>query len=112
MSILPASLLVRLSPCLLFTILFVSAAQNASGQPLNVEAAKREGKAVVYGTVVPQIMSVLQKGFESKYSVKVDYWRADATKVIDRALTEWRAGRPGFDVVTGTRGGLILLNQE
>ncbi len=86
--------------------------RDASAQPASPEAARREGKVVIYGTIVSQIMSVIQKGFEGKYGIKVDYWRADATKVIDRALTEWRAGRPGFDVVTGTRGGLLLLKQE
>src|SRR3990167_6683960 len=57
-------------------------------------------------------MSVIQKGFEAKYGIKIEYWRADATKVADRALTEWRAGRPGFDVVIGARGSMLLLKNE
>ena len=91
---------------------FFATGGDALAQPVSPEAARKEGKVVIYGTIVPQIMSVIQKGFEAKYGIKVEYWRADATKVIDRALTEWRTGRPGFDVVTGTRGGLILLKQE
>jgi len=86
--------------------------RTALAQTANVEAAKKEGKVIVYGTVVPQIMSVIQKGFEDKYGVKVEYWRADATKVVDRALMEWRTGRPGFDLVTSARGGVMLLKQE
>jgi iron(III) transport system substrate-binding protein len=86
--------------------------RDALAQPASPEAARREGKVVIYGTIVPQIMGVIQKGFEGKYGIKIEYWRADATKVIDRALTEWRAGRPGFDVVTGARGALALLKQE
>ena len=81
-------------------------------QPVNVEAAKKEGKVVIYGTIVPQVMNVIQKGFEAKYGIKTEYWRADATKVIERAMTEWRAGRPAYDVVTGARGALILGKQE
>lgn len=93
--------------------LFVSGGnRTALAQTANVEAAKKEGKVVVYGTIVPQIMSVIQKGFEEKYGVKVEYWRADATKVVDRALMEWRTGRPGFDLVTSARGGVMLLKQE
>ena len=65
-------------------------------QGVNVEAAKKEGKAVIYGTVVPQVMSQIEKGFEAKYGIKTEYWRADATKVIDRVLTEWRSGKPGI----------------
>ncbi|MBI4528198.1 MAG: extracellular solute-binding protein [Deltaproteobacteria bacterium] len=112
MSIPATRLPVRLSLVLFVVSLLTGGARTALGQPLNIEAAKKDGKVVVYGTVVPQIMGVVQKGFATKYGIKVEYWRADATKVIDRALTEWRAGRPGFDVVTGTRGGLILLKQE
>ena len=77
-------------------------------QPVNVEAAKKEGKAVIYGTIVPQVMGQIEKGFEAKYGIKTEYWRADATKVIDRVLTEWRSGKPGFDIVIGARGPLAL----
>ncbi|MBI2349066.1 MAG: extracellular solute-binding protein [Deltaproteobacteria bacterium] len=92
--------------------LFFGVGNKADAQPVNPEAAKKEGKVVIYGTVVPKIMGLIQKGFEAKYGIKIEYWRADATKVIDRALTEWRAGRPNFDVVTGVRGGLALLRRE
>jgi iron(III) transport system substrate-binding protein len=84
----------------------------AFGQPVNLDAAKKEGKVVIYGTVVPQVMSQIEKGFEAKYGIKTEYWRADATKVIDRVLTEWRSGRPGFDVVIGARGPLTLGKPE
>jgi iron(III) transport system substrate-binding protein len=81
-------------------------------QPVSLEAAKKEGKVVIYGTVVPQVMTLIEKGFEGKYGVKIEYWRADATKVIDRVLTEWRAGKPGFDIVIGARGALLLGKEE
>jgi iron(III) transport system substrate-binding protein len=81
-------------------------------QPVNVEAAKKEGKLVIYGTIVPKVMALIQKGFEAQYGVKVEYWRGDATKVIDRVLTEWRAGKPNFDVVIGARGPLALGKPE
>jgi iron(III) transport system substrate-binding protein len=90
----------------------LNAVGSAAAQPASVEAAKKEGKVVIYGTVVPKVMALLEKGFESKYGVKVEYWRADATKVVERATTEWRAGRPGFDLVTGARGPLLLAKQE
>ncbi|TMA56491.1 MAG: hypothetical protein E6J73_20980, partial [Deltaproteobacteria bacterium] len=85
---------------------------HGHAQNVNVEMAKKEGKAVIYGTVVPQIMSQIEKGFEAKYGIKTEYWRADATKVIDRVLTEWRSGKPGFDLVIGARGPLGLGKQE
>jgi iron(III) transport system substrate-binding protein len=57
-------------------------------------------------------MEDFHKGFESKYGIKVEYWRGDSTKVSERALTEWRAGKPGFDVVEGNRGVQLIMKQE
>jgi iron(III) transport system substrate-binding protein len=90
--------------------LFLSGAAQA--QTVNVEAAKKEGTVIVYGSVVPQAMEGLNKGFEKKYGIKVEYWRGDSTKVMDRALTEWRAGRPGFDVAEGNRGVQLIMRKE
>ena len=84
----------------------------ARAQAVNVDAAKKEGKVVVYGSVVPQAMEGLNKGFEKKYGITVEYWRGDSTKVMDRALTESRAGRPGYDVVEGNRGVQLIMRQE
>src|SRR5882724_4091222 len=83
-----------------------------SAQSVDIDAAKKEGKVVIYGTIVPQVMTLIEKGFEAKYGIKTEYWRGDATKVIDRVLTEWRAGKPSFDVVIGARGPLALAKPE
>lgn len=87
-------------------------ASPIGAQPINVDAAKKEGKVVVYGTVIPQVMKLIQAGFEGKYGLTIDYWRGDATKVVDRVLSEWRAGKPGFDVVIGARGPLALAKTD
>jgi hypothetical protein len=81
-------------------------------QPVSVEAAKKEGKVFVYGTIIPQVMGQIEKGFEAKYGINIEYWRGDATKVVDRVLTEWRTGTPGFDVVIGARGPLSLAKAD
>jgi iron(III) transport system substrate-binding protein len=90
----------------------VAGASVATGQTLDPEAAKKEGKVVIYGTMVPKVMAEIEKGFEAKYGIKIEYWRADATKVIDRVLTEWRSGRPAFDVVIGARGAIALGKRD
>jgi iron(III) transport system substrate-binding protein len=90
-----------------FALLFESP-ESARSQQVSLDAAKKEGKVYVYGTVIPQVMKLIEAGFESKYGVNIEYWRADATKVIERVLTEWRAGKPGFDIVIGARGPLSL----
>ena len=97
---------------LMLFALFTCMPAQAWAQGASVDAARKEGKAVIYGTVVPQVMGQIQNGFETKYGIKTEYWRADATKVIDRVLTEWRSGKPGFDIVIGARGPLALGKEE
>ncbi|HSE85581.1 MAG TPA: extracellular solute-binding protein [Candidatus Binatia bacterium] len=81
-------------------------------QAINLEAAKQEGKVIVYGAQVPQAMKPLHAAFEKKYGITVEYWRGDSTKVSERALTEWRTGKPGFDVVEGNRGVQLIMRDE
>jgi len=73
----PSDLVVALFLVASFTLLN----STASAQSVNVDAARKEGKVVIYGTVVPQVMTQIEKGFEAKYGIKTEYWRADATKV-------------------------------
>ena len=56
---------------------------------MNVDAAKKKQGGDLR-TIIPQVMGLIEKGFAAKYGIKTEYWRADATKVIDRVLTEWR----------------------
>src|SRR6266850_5982700 len=81
-------------------------------QAVNIDAAKKDGKVVLYGTVVPQAMESIFNSFEKKYGIKVDYWRASANGVAERAVNEWRAGRPGYDVVEGNPGLNLALKTE
>jgi len=91
-----------------------SAAMTATvwAQAIETAAAKKEGRVVVYGSVVPQAMEELHKTFEKKYDIKVDYWRGSSTAVAERALSEWRAGRPGFDVVESSWDVMVLMKKE
>ena len=60
---------------------------NAQGQTVDVAAAKKDAKVVVYGTVVPQAMEELHRTFEKKYDIKVEYWRGSSTAVAERDYT-------------------------
>ena len=85
---------------------------NVSAQAGNVEAAKKEGKVVVYGSVPPQSMEGLHQAFKKKYGIDIEYWRGSSTQVSERALTEWRAGRPAFDIAEGNRGVQLIMKDE
>jgi ABC-type Fe3+ transport system substrate-binding protein len=87
-------------------------AVSALAQTVNLEAAKQEGKVIVYGAQVPQAMKPLHAAFEKKYGITVDYWRGSSTQVSERALTEWRAGKPGFDVIEGNRGVQLIMRDD
>ncbi len=93
-------------------IVVAVASGKAGAQQVNVEAAKQEGKVIVYGAQVPQAMKPLHAGFEKKYGIKAEYWRGSSTQVSERALTEWRAGKPGFDVVESNRGVQLIMRDE
>jgi iron(III) transport system substrate-binding protein len=84
----------------------------AWSQAVDVAAAKKEGRVVVYGSVVPQAMEELHKSFEKKYDIKVDYWRGSSTAVAERASSEWRAGRPAFDVVESSWDVMAIMKTE
>lgn len=94
---------------LLATMIVTSIVQ---AQSVDVAAAKKDGKVVVYGSVVPQAMEALHKNFEKKYDIKVDYWRGSSTAVAERAQTEWRAARPAFDVVESSWDVMVLMKKE
>jgi len=76
------------------------------------DAAKQEGKVVVYGSIESQTMKLVAKAFMQKYSVGIDYWRGSSSKVLDRTLTEFHSGKPSFDVVLTTRGPMLLLKKQ
>lgn len=90
----------------------MASAKNLFAQAGNVDAARKEGKVVVYGSVVPQAMDGLHQAFKKKYGIDVEYWRGSSTQVSERALIEWRAGRPGFDIAEGNRGVQLIMKSE
>ena len=51
-----------------FTVIVLGAAPLWA-QAVNVEAAKKEGKVVVYGAQVPQAMKPLHTAFKKKYGI-------------------------------------------
>lgn len=97
---------------ILMVVSMLTGLRLGNAQQANIGAAKQEGKVIVYGSVVPQAMKGLNDAFEAKYGIKVEYWRGDSTKVAERARTEWRAGKPGYDVVEANRGVQLIMKQE
>jgi iron(III) transport system substrate-binding protein len=93
----------------MFFISFSARAQDAK----LVEAAKKEGgKVVAYGSLENTAMDPIAQAFEKKTGIKVEYFRASATKAMDRALTELRAGKAVFDVMVNNSGAIQVMRKE
>src|SRR5262249_17837688 len=85
---------------LVFLFLFLRGG-SAFGQDAKlIEAAKKEGgKVVAYGSLQADILEPSKKVFEAKTGLTLEYWLASAIKVMDRAFSEYRAGKPLFDLL-------------
>jgi iron(III) transport system substrate-binding protein len=104
--------LYRLLTAPLLVVLYLAWHSPAAAQSIDIEAAKKDGKVIVYAAVPPQTMKVINDPFEKKYGIKVEYWRASATGILERALNEWRVGTAPFDVVEGNKGPQYILKSE
>ena len=81
------------------SVLFFAASGFSQDVKL-IEAAKKEGgKAVAYGSLESDNAEAVGKAFKKKTGLELEYWRASATKVMDRAMSEYRTGKPLFDVI-------------
>jgi len=88
-----------------------SSMASAADQKL-IDAAKKEGKVVIYGSLESGPMDEIKAAFTKKYRIPVDYFRAASNKTLDRVLTEDRAGRTLSDVVVTNRGPMLLLKNK
>src|SRR5918993_5290419 len=99
---------------LVFALLMFTVAWSKPlfAQTVDIDAAKKEARVVVYAAVPPQTMKVINDPFEKKYGIRVDYWRASTTGILERALNEWRVGQAGADVIEGNKGPQLILKAE
>src|SRR5262245_53125251 len=78
-----------------------------------IDAAKKDGgKIVAYGSLESNTVEPIIEAFNKKTGLIVEYWRASATKVMDRALAELRAGKPAFDVMVNNSGAIYVMRKE
>ena len=62
-----------------------------------LDGARKEKHAVVYTSLNTKDSIPIVQAFEKKYGVKIELWRSSSEKVLQRALTEHRAGRFAVD---------------
>ena len=71
--------------------------QGADRDQRVVDGAKKEKQVTVYTSLNLKDSVPITQAFEKKYGVKVELWRSSSEKVLQRALTEARAGRFSVD---------------
>jgi len=71
--------------------------QGADREQRLVEGAKKERHAAIYTSLNLKDSVPITQAFEKKYGVKIELWRSSSEKVLQRALTEARAGRHAVD---------------
>jgi spermidine/putrescine-binding protein len=68
--------------------LAISAERTCAQSADLIQAAKKEGEVVVFGTLENDVAGAVHKGFEAKYGIKTNYFRASSTVIIDRVTSE------------------------
>jgi iron(III) transport system substrate-binding protein len=71
--------------------------QGADRDSRVIAGAKKEGQVLVYTSLNLKDSLPIAEAFEKKYGVKLTLWRSSSEKVLQRALTEARAGRFAVD---------------
>ena len=77
-----------------------------------LEGARKEGSLSIYTSLNPKDSSPITEAFEKKYKIKVSLWRASGEKMVQRALTEARAGRFTPDVLETDGIEMEILARE
>jgi iron(III) transport system substrate-binding protein len=74
--------------------------------------AKLEGSLSLYASMAEKDLRRLVSEFERRYGIKVNVWRSGKNRVLQRAVTEARAGRFEVDVVHNPSPEMELLHRE
>src|ERR1041384_2734530 len=100
---------------LVFAAVFFSvfSAQGFAQTAKLIEEAKKEGgKVVSYAWLESEACDAVKAGFEKKTGLQLEYWRASGTKTMDRAVIEYRSGKPAYDAILLNANVARLVSKE
>lgn len=72
---------------------------GADRERMLLEGARKEGGLTLYTSIAQKDIPPLLAGFEKKYGIKVQVWRAASDKVLQRTLTETSGKRFEVDAI-------------
>ena len=77
-----------------------------------LEGAKREGELTFYTAMDEKDNAFIVAAFEKKTGIKVNVWRSGKNKVLQRVITEARAGHSVVDFVQAPSPEMEALHRE
>lgn len=89
----------RLAVGLVAVAALFQACTASATDPALLEAAKKEGKVVIYGSWPSAPMNALTEAFTEKTGITVEFTNMASSQVIQRFLTEIEANQPQVDIV-------------
>jgi iron(III) transport system substrate-binding protein len=93
-------------------VLLVSFASAALAATI-VDSAKAEGEVVLYSSLNNEQIVTLVDAFKKKYpNIKPSFYRGTSDRVLQRAVTESKAGRFAVDVVTSAGFQVQLMKES
>jgi iron(III) transport system substrate-binding protein len=87
-------------------------AAPARAQEPQVAAAKREGALTLYSSMPVEVAEELTAAFRKTYGIPVSMWRGGSEEILQRAVTEARAGRHAVDVIETAGPEMEALARE
>lgn len=96
-----------------YCLLLLSSVSASEPPKELVEAAKKEGKLVYWGTDA-ETAPKFSKAFEEKYPFmkkKIEFWDAKSHEVVERIITEAKAGRYSADFISISEDWLNRLQE-
>src|SRR5262245_32956478 len=77
-----------------------------------IEQAKKEGTVSLYTSLAPTESQPMAEAFEKKYGIKVELWRSQSERVVQRVVSEAKAGRNTVDVIATNGPEMESLARE
>ena len=87
-------------------------AQGADREAKLLAEARRQREVVMYTSLNLKDSVPLTEAFEKKTGLKVQLWRASSEKVVQRAVTEARAGRFACDILETNGPEMEAMSRE
>lgn len=84
--------------------------KSPNREKILLDGAKKEGKVTFYtGLIVDQVVRPVKDAFEKEYPfLQVEFFRANADRLAQRALAEHQAKRYEADIVSGSAAATML----